>query len=199
MAMTLLKFINEMIFQAEQNEVKEAKFVAKLESLQINDLLKRWFDIGNEDIQEQITAYQISINQITGSLVYQLEVNKCRVKDLEMHSHELEKKVEIYKEQQAMFKIMMNDLELYKQKAEMSKELATYFSPFTPIQAFSHQQLYDQKQIRENVIDVKFQMKGKDTELIKKMEKEIQNLQEQKSKNVKLQEDCDKYKKRWHE
>lgn len=52
MAMTLLKFINEMIFQAEQNEVKEAKFVAKLESLQINDLLKRWFDIGNEDIQE---------------------------------------------------------------------------------------------------------------------------------------------------
>ena len=89
MAMTLLKFINEMIFQAEQNEVKEAKFVAKLESLQINDLLKRWFDIGNEDIQEQITAYQISINQITGSLVYQLEVNKCRVKDLEMHSHEL--------------------------------------------------------------------------------------------------------------
>lgn len=58
----------------------------------------------------------------------------------------------------------------------MSKELATYFSPFTPIQTFSHQQLYDQKQIRENVIDVKFQMKGKDTELIKKMEKEIQNL-----------------------
>lgn len=116
-----------------------------------------------------------------------------------MHSHELEKKVEIYKEQQAMFKIMMNDLELYKQKAEMSKELATYFSPFTPIQAFSQQQLYDQKQIRENVIDVKFQMKGKDTELIKKMEKEIQNLQDQKTKNVKLQEDCDKYKKRWHE
>ena len=62
MAMTLLKFINEMIFQADQDEKKEAKFVAKLESLQINDLLKRWFDIGNEDIQEQITAYQISIN-----------------------------------------------------------------------------------------------------------------------------------------
>jgi len=59
------------------------------------------------------------------------------VKDLETHCFELEKKVETYKEQQAMFKIMMNDLELYKQKAEMSKELATYFSPFTPIQTFS--------------------------------------------------------------
>lgn len=59
------------------------------------------------------------------------------MKDLETHCFELEKKVETYKEQQAMFKIMMNDLELYKQKAEMSKELATYFSPFTPIQTFS--------------------------------------------------------------
>lgn len=32
------------------------------------------------------------------------------------------------------FKILMNDLDTYKQKADMSKELATYFSPFTPIQ-----------------------------------------------------------------
>ena len=48
--MTLLKFINEMIFQADQDEKKEAKFVAKLESLQISDLLKRWFNFGNEDI-----------------------------------------------------------------------------------------------------------------------------------------------------
>lgn len=29
---------------------------------------------------------------------------------------------------------MMGDLDTYKQKADMSKELATYFSPFTPIQ-----------------------------------------------------------------
>ena len=32
-----------------------------------------------------------------------------------------------------MFMVMMNDLEVYKQKADMSKELATFFSPFTPI------------------------------------------------------------------
>lgn len=96
-------------------------------------MLRKWFKDGNEDIQGQIHAYQLSSNQITPSQVYHLEVFKCRVKDLETHCHELEKKVENYKEQQAMFKIMMNDLELYKQKADMSKELATYFSPFTPI------------------------------------------------------------------
>jgi len=59
------------------------------------------------------------------------------VRDLETHRQVLEKKVEQYKEQQAMFKVMMNDLELYKQKADMSKQLATYFSPFSPIQTFS--------------------------------------------------------------
>jgi len=43
------------------------------------------------------------------------------VRDLETHKVVLEKKVEQYKEQQASFKMMMNDLELYKQKADMSK------------------------------------------------------------------------------
>ena len=37
-----------------------------------------------------------------------------------------------------MFKVMMSDLEQYKQKADMSKQLATYFSPFSPITTFSH-------------------------------------------------------------
>jgi len=74
---------------------------------------------------------------VTQSQEYQLEVHKNRCKDLELHSAELSKKVEYYKEQQAMFRIMMNDLESYKQKAEMQKELATFFSPFSPIQSFS--------------------------------------------------------------
>jgi len=60
-----------------------------------------------------------------------------RNRELEMHTKVLEKKVDFYREQQAMFKVMMDDFEVYKQKAEMTKEMATYFSPFTPIQQFS--------------------------------------------------------------
>lgn len=40
-----------------------------------------------------------------------------------------------------MFKVMIHDFEVYKQKAEMSKELATFFSPFTPINQFSQDEL----------------------------------------------------------
>ena len=72
-------------------------------------------------------------NKITPRIEYQLEVYKNRNNDLKLHSKVLEKKVEFYKEQQNMFKVMMSDLEAYKQKADMSKELATYFSPFSPI------------------------------------------------------------------
>ena len=50
-----------------------------------------------------------------------------------MHKEELEKKVERMEEKESVFKVMSDDLENYKQKADMSKELATFFSPFTPI------------------------------------------------------------------
>jgi hypothetical protein len=41
---------------------------------------------------------------------------------LSLHTKILEKKIEIFKENETAFKIMMNDLENYKQIAEMSKE-----------------------------------------------------------------------------
>jgi hypothetical protein len=62
-----------------------------------------------------------------------LEVHKNRVRDLEVHKSVLEKKVEQFREEQSMFKMLINDLEMYKQKAEMSKQRATFFSPFSPV------------------------------------------------------------------
>jgi uncharacterized phage-like protein YoqJ len=79
-------------------------------------------------------AFQLTANQITPNLEYQIEVYKTKNKELELHKTKLEKKVEDFREKQTMFKVMMGDLDTYKQKADMSKELATYFSPFTPIQ-----------------------------------------------------------------
>jgi len=42
----------------------------------------------------------------------------------------LEQKVQFYREKQALHRVMMNDLENLNKKAEMSKELATYYGPF---------------------------------------------------------------------
>lgn len=137
MAFTLLKFINEMLAKSEGDEKRQAKFLAKLEGIGIKEILEKWHMSDNIDIHDQIQSYQYYSNNITGSVIYKLEVHKNRVRDLEAHRRVLEAKVEQYREQQAMFKVMMNDLELYKQKADMSKQLATYFSPFSPIKTFS--------------------------------------------------------------
>ena len=110
----------------------------------------------------------------------------------------LEKKVELYKEQQGMFKVMMNDLELYKQKAEMSKQLATYFSPFAPITTFSQEQLFKQPQTKDGIIDAQLSLKNKDSDIIKKQEKEIINLREVKSQHEALKKEFDKLKKEFH-
>ena len=197
MVITLLKFINQMIFNADEEEKKQAKFIAKLETLGIYDLLQKWGQSDNEDILGQITAFQLCANKVTNNIEYQLEVYKNKNKELEVHARVLEKKVEGYKEQQAMFKVMMSDLETYKQKADMTKELATYFSPFSPIQQFSQETLFKQPQTKDKIIDVNLGMKSKDAELIKKLEKENQNLKDVKSTNEKLKDDVAKYKERY--
>jgi len=48
----------------------------------------------------------------------------------------LERKIEHYIEQQALFKLMRHDLDKYKKVYEMSKELETIYSPFTPLNQF---------------------------------------------------------------
>jgi len=86
-----------MINRAE-DEPKQAKFIAKLESQGIFPLLQKWGQNGDEDINNQITVFQMSSNSITSSETYQLEVHKNRSKELELHTKVLERKIEDYKE-----------------------------------------------------------------------------------------------------
>ena len=51
MAIALLKFINQMIYNVDDDEKKQSVFIAKLEILGIIDHLERWSQKDNEDIQ----------------------------------------------------------------------------------------------------------------------------------------------------
>jgi len=61
-------------------------------------LLKKWGEKGDEEINNQIMAFQICSNQITNSEIYKLEVHRNRNKELELQTKVLEKKVEEYRE-----------------------------------------------------------------------------------------------------
>ena len=52
----------------------------------------------------------------------------------------------------------------------MSKELATYFSPFTPLNQFDKDSLQRQQKNKENILDVKLGMNDASSEQMKKLE-----------------------------
>lgn len=84
-----------------------------------------------------------------------MELLKTRNTDLQEHVDILERKIETYVEQQSLFKLIRNDLENYKKMAQMSKELATYYSPFTPLQQYKQEFLIKLPQIKSEIIDLK--------------------------------------------
>lgn len=98
MAMILLKFINEMLAKAEDQEQK-AQFLAKLEGTGIKEVLGKWTMTYHSEIQDQIQAFEYNVNEVSDNFAYKFEVYKNRVRDLEKHNRVLEAKVEQYKEQ----------------------------------------------------------------------------------------------------
>jgi len=92
--------------------------------------MENWSHSDNDDVQAQIAAFEITVKQIAPSVEYKLEVVQNKNKELLLHAQVLEQKVQFYREKQALHRVMMNDLENMNKKAEMSKELATHYSPF---------------------------------------------------------------------
>ena len=78
----------------------------------------------------------------------------------------------------------------------MSKELATYFSPFTPINQFSLQEMSEHK-TPKGLIDVNKALRSKDAERIKDLEKEILGYKEQMRMFEESKKNETKYLKRF--
>jgi len=86
---------------------------------------------------------------------FEVELHKQRNKELQAHCDFLERKIGHYLEQQSLFKIMRDDLETYKRVAIISKEMATYYSPFTPLEQFKREKVLEIPQMKDEIIDIK--------------------------------------------
>ena len=58
-----------MIYRAENDE-KRATFIARLETQDLFKLLEKCSLLNNDEIDNQITALEISSNQLTGTTTY---------------------------------------------------------------------------------------------------------------------------------
>ena len=107
-----------------------------------------------------------------------------------------------------MFHLMRNDLEKYKRVYELSKELETMYSPFTPQNQYSEATLNSLPK-RNEIIDLTKIMEGATHELenqknkVHELEKDNRKLrgQNQKLENEyeELEREKDKYKKLYEE
>jgi uncharacterized coiled-coil DUF342 family protein len=72
---------------------------------------------------------------------------------------------------------MRDDLENYKKVAQMSKELATYYSPFTPLTQYKQEVLIKIPQIKSEIIDLREAMQETSQNLdgLKKRIKELES------------------------
>ena len=79
---------------------------------------------------------------------------------------------------------MRDDLENYKKIAQMSKELATYYSPFTPLHQYKREFLIKLPQIKSEIIDLKGAMQetSLNIETLNKKIKELELVNSQSSK-----------------
>mmetsp|Transcript_4936 Transcript_4936/g.3549 ORF Transcript_4936/g.3549 Transcript_4936/m.3549 type:complete len:194 (+) Transcript_4936:358-939(+) len=71
---------------------------------------------------------------------------------------------------------MRDDLENYKKIAKMSKELATYYSPFTPLQQYRQEYLIKLPQFKSEIIDLRSAMKETSAN-IDHLNKQIRDLE----------------------
>ena len=146
----------------------------------------------------------MSTKQVFPGSQFEVEVHKNRIKTLTEHNQVLERKIEHYIEQQSMFHLMRNDLEKYKRVYELSKELETMYSPFSPQNQYSESTLNNLPK-RHEIIDLTKIMEDATHEFdnlkqkLREYEKEnykIKGLQ-QKAENQKdeFERDFLKYKK----
>ena len=71
---------------------------------------------------------------------------------------------------------MRDDLENYKKIAQMSKDFATMYSPFTPLQQYKREYLMKLPSIKSEIIDLKGAMQ-ETSEAIDKLNKRISELE----------------------
>lgn len=198
MVVTFLKFVNQMLYRAENDE-QRAGFIATLETQGIFKYIERQSELGNDEIDDQIIALEHNTQDLTSTTTYQLQVHKSRCKELEVHTKLLQRKIDQYKDQQNVYQMTVKELEFFKKKAEISKEIGTYFSPFTSLNQFSDKEKNKEPRMvgmNNHVLDIKSAIKDAQIEKIKTLEARNKELEQKCSE---LQASADENAKRFRE
>jgi len=124
-AMTLICLLIQ--YTSEKN--KQAKILFELNDAGLNKILENNSDCKSQEFQIQLTNFQKLTGEIIRGSNYEIEIYKKKLKDIERHCQELEKKVEFVFLNQKFYDEIVDDFVYFKNLSETCADSGGYYDP----------------------------------------------------------------------
>lgn len=150
----VLHFINSMIHKAPNEELCCA-FQSRLENLGIYEECGKIVKTNHEKLKRQLIIFHQNNKAITKSTMYELEIHKSRITELEQDNQAMKRKLLALQEQQNFFKIMKGDYAKFYDLARKSMEKPTLFNPFIATGHYKKDDLMKLPMLKREIVDLR--------------------------------------------
>lgn len=117
----LFKYINDKNLQA--------KILIAFQDVDLYKELEKNSDCRSQEFQIQLTNYQKLTGEIVRGSNYEIEIYKKKLRDIEKHCEELEKKVEFVFLNQKYYEDIVEDFVYFRKVYEVCSEVGGYYDP----------------------------------------------------------------------
>lgn len=108
---------------------KQNKILALLNNAELIVALNKNGDLKSDIFQNQLSNFQKLTGELIKGSYYEIELYKCKVKDIENHCYHLEKKLEYIFLNQRFYNEVVEDFIAYQQMADTALEIGGYYDP----------------------------------------------------------------------
>ena len=118
-----------MLIKYSEDKKRQARILVQFQEVELGKTLEKNSDSKSQEFQIQLTNYQ----ELTGDIIrgsnYEIEIYKKKLRDLERHCQELERKVEFVFLNQKFYEEINDDFIYFKKLSEVCSEAGGYYDP----------------------------------------------------------------------
>lgn len=163
--------------------------MSQFQNAELIKVLERNADCKSMEFQQQLTSYQKLTGEIIRGSYYEIEIYKKKLKEMETHCQELEKKVEFVFLNQKFYEEIVDDFIYFKKLADVCSDVGGYYDPYAPTERYD-QRLNKKLSIEQNGVlnlrKLNEEMKSDESNKVKKLQNELDIL---KTKYFSLKQD----------
>lgn len=152
----VIHFFNWMIYKCPKEE-DCCKFQSRLENLGVLEECQKVCKTKNMNLRKVLVQFQQNYNIVIKSSMYELEIHRNRISELEEHCKAYETRLAGLQEQQNFYTIMKKDYQKFFKLAKESMEKPTLFNPFAHTGNYQKEDLMKLPYLKRNIVG-KFQI-----------------------------------------